>query len=281
MKLGNHLTKALSAALEAGRAILEVYETDFSVEYKSDKSPLTRADMKSHSIIKQYLTEDEDSFPLLSEEGRDIPFEERKQWENLWIIDPLDGTKEFVKRNGEFTVNIALVKKTRPVAGAIYSPVLDKLYFSGEDIGAYLVEQAYSRFTAFTGPKDEFFKGLHGIAEKLPGKNQQKDSETLYVVASRSHYSGETETFVNSLKNKYKQIKLISAGSSLKMCLVAEGKAHLYPRFAPTSEWDTAAGQAIVEAAGGKVIHHNSDKALVYNKENLLNPWFIVSTLKY
>lgn len=274
MKLSSYMTGAIMAALEAGKAILEVYETDFSVEYKADKSPLTLADMKSHSIIKQYLTGKPDSFPLLSEEGRNIPYEERRKWENLWIIDPLDGTKEFVKRNGEFTVNIALVENTKPVAGVIYSPVLDKLYFAQEGMGAYMVEEADSRFTALSGV-DEFFKKMPDFAVKLPWKNRQ-DRETLYVVASRSHYSGDTEEYVNSLKNKYKKIELISAGSSLKMCLVAEGKAQLYPRFAPTSEWDTAAGQAIVEAAGGKVVRHDSDEPLVYNKEDLLNPWFIV-----
>ncbi|MBN2534985.1 MAG: 3'(2'),5'-bisphosphate nucleotidase CysQ [Spirochaetales bacterium] len=274
------MTMAIIAAMEAGKAILEVYETDFSVEYKEDKSPLTMADMISHKIIKKFLANDKDSFPLLSEEGRDIPYKERKNWEYFWIIDPLDGTKEFVKRNGEFTVNIALAKNIKPVAGVIFSPVHDNLYFGSEDSGAYLVEQAYSRF-ATSGTKEEFIKNIPVFAEKLPMKSRQEESETLYVVASRSHFSGDTENYVNSLKKKYRNIELISAGSSLKMCLVAEGRAQLYPRFAPTCEWDTAAGQAIVEAAGGKVIHYNSDNPLVYNKESLINPWFIAKARGY
>lgn len=276
MNINKCVSNAIAAAIEAGKAILQIYETDFSVEYKADKSPLTLADMKSHSIIKQFLTRGEGSFPFLSEEGRDIPFHERKKWDILWIVDPLDGTKEFVKRNGEFTVNIALVKGTKPIAGVIYSPVLDKLYFASEEIGAYMVADTCSHVDSLAEPHNKLLDDMMGYAEKLPLKNQQEKDETFYVVASRSHFSSETKEYVDSLKNQYSHIELISAGSSLKMCLVAEGKARLYPRFAPTMEWDTAAGHAIVEASGGSVVRYDSEKALVYNKEDLVNPWFIV-----
>jgi 3'(2'), 5'-bisphosphate nucleotidase len=275
MNIKNLLNTMITAALAAGKAILEVYETDFSVEYKADTSPLTLADKRAHGIIKEYLAGADEIFPLLSEEGRSIPYAERKEWDILWIVDPLDGTKEFVKRNGEFTVNIALIKEKKPVAGVIYSPVLDKLYCGSIDMGAYVITEA----AALSGSGKEVPSLLDTVlkqGEKLPLKTVPDDERTLIVVASRSHFSGETEEFVNSLKDSYDHIELISAGSSLKMCLVAEGNARIYPRFAPTMEWDTAAGQAIVESAGGKVIHHDSDQDLTYNKENLLNPWFIV-----
>jgi len=274
----NHIYKAVTASLEAGKAILDVYQTDFSVEYKADDSPLTQADKKAHSIIKRRLLECHPCYPILSEEGRDIPFSERRNWEILWIVDPLDGTKEFVKRNGEFTVNVALVKGKRPVAGVIFSPVLDKLYVALEEEGALRIDNAYSYWAATPGSEEEKIVRLFKKAKILPDEKQDRNkSDTLCVVASRSHFSGETEEFVDSLKEKYGKVEIVSAGSSLKMCLVAEGKAQLYPRFAPTMEWDTAAGQAVVEASGGKVVQHDSEYALEYNKEDLVNPWFIVS----
>ncbi|MBN2439753.1 MAG: 3'(2'),5'-bisphosphate nucleotidase CysQ [Spirochaetales bacterium] len=278
MDFDTYISATIIAALEAGKAIIKVYESDFSVEYKADSSPLTLADKQAHTIIKEYLTTGDDVFPVLSEEGRCIPFEERKNWEMLWIVDPLDGTKEFVNRNGEFTVNIALIQKTKPVLGVIYSPVLDKLYFGCKGKGAYVITEASNRFSSISGVKEIPIETIIEYAQKLPIKNKKGNNTTLTIIASRSHFSGETEEYVNSLKESYSNIELISAGSSLKMCLIAEGKAHIYPRFAPTMEWDTAAGQAIVEASGGRVVLHDSEEKLAYNKENLLNPWFIVKT---
>ncbi|WP_200798715.1 3'(2'),5'-bisphosphate nucleotidase CysQ [Bacillus tuaregi] len=252
------------AAYKAGKKILEIYHTDFQVEEKADASPLTLADRKSHEIIVEHLSRGYPSIPILSEEGLHLPYEERKKWNTLWIVDPLDGTKEFVNRNGQFTVNIALVQQQKPVLGVIYVPVKDVMYYSNH-LGAFKVNQ-YSTHQ-FTSEQD-----LLAVSVKISVGHEG----TYKVVASRSHLSPETEAFVEKLKNEYGEIELISAGSSLKFCLVAEGKANVYPRFAPTMEWDTAAGQAIVEAAGGAVIDSETKQPLQYNKEQLTNSWFIV-----
>ncbi|MCP4268980.1 MAG: 3'(2'),5'-bisphosphate nucleotidase CysQ [Candidatus Brocadiaceae bacterium] len=263
----------LLAAKRAGKAILEVYDSDFTVEQKDDKSPLTLADKKSNEIITEVLeqtkTVNNATVPILSEEGRDIPYDERRKWEYFWLVDPLDGTKEFIKKNGEFTVNIALIHENRPVLGIIYIPVKDIFYFAAINSGAYILENSEIITDALST------KELMDKSKKLPLNNN--NNSPLTIVGSRSHTSEEFTEYVNKLKEKYGNVEFISSGSSLKLCLVAEGKADIYPRFGPTMEWDTGAGQAIVEQAEGRVLEIQSNEPLSYNKSNLLNPFFIVS----
>ena len=237
-------------AKQAGIAILEIYEKDFSVNYKDDKSPLTEADIASHNIIINALKKY--GYPILSEEAANIPYTERAKWHYYWLVDPLDGTKEFVKRNGEFTVNIALLKDNKPVLGVIYVPVKNISFYAKQGEGAYKIDNG---------------------EQKLPIDYKRKK---FTVVASRSHFSDATKKYVEKLEKQYGEIELISAGSSLKFCLVAEGKADVYPRFAPTMEWDTAAAHAIVNEAGKKVLDWKTKEDIPYNKENLRNGWFIV-----
>lgn len=271
-----YLAKAILASIEAGKAILEVYHTDFSVVHKADNSPLTLADRKSHNIITGSLKEFD--IPVLSEEGKQIPVEERLTWDTLWIIDPLDGTKEFVKCTDEFTVNIALVKDGKPVLGVIYLPVKKTVYFAAQNMGAYKFDG--NRLDAWfygkdTDPEDvSLLNKLIDRSVKLP--LQSATDSPFIIIGSRSHGRQELEAFVEEKRREYDQIEFTSAGSSIKFCLVAEGSAHIYPRFGPTSEWDTAAGQAIVENAGGEVVDYHTGKPLVYNKKDILNPWFIV-----
>jgi 3'(2'), 5'-bisphosphate nucleotidase len=226
--------------------------------------------MRSHEVITGQLNgRQAGKLPILSEEGRDILYAERKAWEHYWLVDPLDGTKEFIKRNGEFTVNIALMHRDRPVMGVILVPVKDILYFAAEGTGAF-------RLSGTSALKSHLsFEELKGAAARLPLKTTA-EARTFTAIASRSHMSGETSSFLDELKTEHGGIEIVSAGSSLKFCLVAEGAADIYPRFAPTMEWDTAAGQAIVEQAGGSVLQYGTGEPLRYNKENLLNPWFIV-----
>ena len=252
------------AALFAGKAILEIYNSDFAVEQKEDKSPLTEADKQAHLAIADILSTTD--FPVLSEEGRDIPYEERKNWEYFWMVDPLDGTKEFVKRNGEFTVNIALIHQQQSIMGVIYVPVKDELYFGSQGIGSFKVND-------FSEKLGQAMENFMGSENKLPQRMDRKYT----IVGSRSHMSSETEKFIELKRQEQGEIDMISVGSSLKLCMVAEGKADDYPRFAPTMEWDTAAGQAIVEAMGGKVIDWNTKLSMKYNRENLLNNWFLVT----
>ena len=254
---------AITASINAGRAILEVYNSDnFDLEFKKDNSPLTLADRKAHNIIMEHLTET--GIPVLSEEGKDILFEERKNWKQFWLVDPLDGTKEFVKKNGEFTVNIALIENGKPVMGVIYVPVTDVLYYGEAGNGSFIVENALK------------YKSFHEIALSARRLPEGNNDETFKVVASRSHINAETEEFIGNLKAKHPNIEIVSKGSSLKLCLIAEGKADIYPRFGPTSEWDTGAGHAIILASGGKVVlAEDESKELIYNKENILNPYFI------
>lgn len=238
------------AAVEAGKEILKIYHSDeFDVELKGDNSPLTKADKKAHEVIVHALKET--GIPVLSEEGKDIPYDIRKDWEYFWMVDPLDGTKEFVKRNGEFTVNIALINKNRSILGVVYAPVLDELFFASESKGAYHVSR--------------------GSLIQLKCKEFAITDTELSIVASRSHLNDSTEKFLATLNNP----NIVSMGSSLKFLMIAEGKAHLYPRYAPTMEWDTAAAQIIVEESGGKVKQEGLDRSVVYNKEDLLNPYFI------
>ncbi len=268
---------AMGAAIQAGRAILDVYDSDFVVEHKADDSPLTLADRRSHQILVTRLSPT--SLPVLSEEGRDIPYAERRNWRTFWLLDPLDGTKEFVKRNGEFTVNIALIRDGQPVMGVIYVPVQDILYFGAIDKGAYKLVQAAGRIgtssEASVDP-EERLQAVCDASEQLPLRSAAPTRIT--VVGSRSHSTPEVQQIVADLKQQHGEVELISAGSSLKMCMVAEGRAHFYPRTGPTMEWDTAAGQAIAEAAGACLVVFDTEDPLRYNKENLRNPWFVVKS---
>lgn len=266
MKPETLLQIALSAAVEAGEAIMKIYthpDLDWEVERKADNSPLTLADRRSHAVIAQAL--DMTPYPLLSEEGCHEDYAVRKQWETLWICDPLDGTKEFIKRNGEFTVNIALVKGGVPVMGVIYVPMSRTLFWGH-------TEAFNGQIAAWRCEVDETGSLVEQTALPL-----NDDAERPYiVVASRSHLSPETEAFVAREREAHPGLELHSAGSSLKICLVAEGRADIYPRLAPTMEWDTAAGHAIALGAGCEVVKAEDGKPVVYNKENLLNPFFIV-----
>lgn len=255
------LRLAISASIEAGLEILNIYNAPFEIEYKADESPLTTADTAANKIIMKHLSQTD--IPVLSEEGRSIPYQERKNWTKLWIVDPLDGTKEFIKKNDEFTVNIALIQEGKPILGVIYAPVLDELYYGEQNLGAFKVSEASKRFSN---------NKLNGNAQRLPLPSIKTD---FGVVASRSHLSPETSAYIDEMKTT-RSVQIITKGSSLKLCMIAEGVADVYPRFAPTSEWDIAAGHAIVNAAGGKIVQAaNSEKELFYNKEDILNPNFI------
>jgi len=253
--------KLINAISKAGAAILDIYHSgDFGIEMKSDQSPLTLADKAAHDIIMEVLQDTEQ--PILSEEGATIPFEERKTWGDFWLMDPLDGTKEFIKKNDEFTINVAYIHRGRAYTGFVYAPVLEDFYIG-------INEQLAMKFKLKAG---EIIKELPSSCKVLKVKEAQ---EEITVVGSRSHFNEETEKYIEQLKKDYKKVDFISKGSSLKLVMVAEGSAHIYPRFGPTMEWDTAAAHAIVSAAGGKVITPEG-KALLYNKEDLLNPYFIV-----
>ena len=264
-KLEELLFAAVIASLKAGEEILKVYDSDFAVEHKDDKSPLTLADKNAHNAIAEALKEF--TIPLLSEEGKSIDYSERNQWEYFWMVDPLDGTKEFIKRNGEFTVNIALIHNQKSILGVIYVPVTKTLYFAAENVGCY--KSNIQHPTSNIASLQELLKS----SSKLP---LATTNTKFTVVASRSHLSEETQMFIDGLKTAHKEVDFLSSGSSIKLCLVAEGSANVYPRFAPTMEWDTAAGQAICEIAGKQVLDYTTNQTLLYNKPNLLNNWFIV-----
>lgn len=271
----NILFTAIRAALQAGAEIMKVYtdpNADFEIEKKADNSPLTIADRKSHAIIAGWLADT--PYPILSEEGKKIPTEERQSWNELWVVDPLDGTKEFIKRNGEFTVNIAYVKNGAPEAGVIYIPVKEELFFADTEKGTYKLSNEDGLLTRINENKEQgcTLETLIEKAQKLPYPTPH---EGFMIVASRSHLNAETEEYIERMKKEHAKVETVSKGSSLKLCLIAEGVADVYPRFAPTMEWDTAAGHAIIRAAGKEVYQANTDKPLVYNKEDLLNPWFI------
>ena len=259
---------AVRAALAAGKKIMGVYtdpSADFEIERKADNSPLTIADRKAHEVIADELKDT--PYPLLSEEGKKMPYEVRQEWKEMWIVDPLDGTKEFIKRNGEFTVNIAYVKNGVPEAGVIYIPVKRELYVADTEWGAYKISNIDSADENTTIDK------LTESGKRLPLEDAVH--EGYVIVASRSHLNEETQAYIERMEAEHKLVKTQSAGSSLKLCLIAEGKADVYPRFAPTMEWDTAAGHAIIRAAGREVYHTDCKEPLQYNKEDLLNPWFI------
>ena len=245
------ISRVSEIARQAGSAIMGIYNGDFNVELKGDHSPLTCADKASHEVIVAGLQENFPEIPILSEEGQEIPFAQRTGWTRFWLVDPLDGTKEFIKRNGEFTVNIALVEGNKPIFGVVYVPAQDRLYCGVVGQGAFV---------------------QNGGDPTFPIQVRSEAPEAgLTVVMSRSHPSPELEDFLKDIK----VAEALPVGSSLKLCVVAEGKADLYPRLGPTMEWDTAAGQAVVESAGGKVVDL-AGQPLRYNKENLLNKYFVV-----
>jgi len=263
--MNKDLEVAIKASLEAGKVIMDVYNTPFDVEIKDDKSPLTEADKKANDVINSYLINTE--FPIISEENKQTDYEIRKTWNTHWVVDPVDGTKEFIKRNGEFTVNIALVTGGKPILGVIYVPVSKTLYVA--DV------TGKNAFKAELSSHDASLEEVMALATKLQPK--APESNPVQVVGSRSHMSQETLDFIDTIKAEGKEVEVVSKGSSLKFCLVAEGKADVYPRFAPTMEWDTAAGQAICNAVGVQVISKDTNASLLYNKENLLNSYFLVS----
>ncbi|TYA52222.1 3'(2'),5'-bisphosphate nucleotidase CysQ [Formosa maritima] len=243
-----YINQVIAVAKAAGKAILEIYNADdFGIEIKADESPLTLADKAAHRIIVEGLKDTR--LPVLSEEGKLIDFSKRQKWREFWMVDPVDGTKEFIKRNGEFTVNIALIRDNKPVFGVVYAPVLDKLYYGGEGLGAFMIEK-----------------------DKITILETNKNTTNIVrIVASRSHLNQDTQDFID----QFETTEIISMGSSLKFMLVAEGKADIYPRFAPTMEWDTAAAHAILVGLGIEVIEPKTKLPLHYNKLNLLNPYFM------
>jgi len=242
-------------AQRAGQEILTVYESDdFDVEAKGDGSPLTRADKLAHDTIVAGLQQLTPDIPVLSEESEGVTYEIRKDWESFWLVDPLDGTKEFIKRNGEFTVNIALIDNHMPAFGVVFAPVLGRVYCGGPGYGATLTDSAGQRMAL-------------KVSDYAHGK--------ATVVASRSHRGEAVDAFIAALTAREETPEVSSMGSSLKICLVAEGAADVYPRLGPTCEWDTAAAHAVVTGAGGQVTD-TSGTPLKYNKQNILNPWFLV-----
>ena len=256
------LDTAITAALLAGKEILKIYHSEnFNIQIKEDNSPLTIADKNSHNVIMSILNKTD--IPVLSEEGSSVSYEERKNWNQLWIVDPVDGTKEFIKRNGEFTVNIALLQDQKLALGVIFVPANGELYYSTRETGAFKVNVDLELINV---------DYIINRATKIPLKIEDK---IFTIVASRSHMSSETEMYIQKMRSIYGEVNIISKGSSLKMCMVAEGLADCYPRFAPTMEWDTAAGQAICEHAGFRVIDCKTNDSMRYNRENLLNNWFL------
>ena len=235
--------------LKAGEIIMEIYKKDFSIDYKDDKSPLTEADLKSNEFICNELNKLYPNIPIMSEENKQIPYEERKDWEYYFCVDPIDGTKEFIKKNGEFTINIALIKNNIPYLGVVYAPALNELYWA-DGVNSYKNNK------------------------KLPLFVNKNLKDKISVVASKSHLSAETQEFIDKLDSK--EIEQISKGSSLKLCMVTEGLADIYPRLASTMEWDTAAADAIVRCSGKMTYQYENDKPMLYNKIDLLNPWFVV-----
>ena len=244
-------------AKEAGSEVINIYQRDFDIEFKSDQSPLTEADSKSNDVIIKALRSLHPDISIISEENKKVPYSERSLWGQFWLIDPLDGTKEFIKKNGEFTINIALIRDGLPVLGVVYKPVDEILYVAEKNSGAFKTEK-------------------YGKISRISNNVHYSELEKIKVVASRSHLTAEVNEFIQDLENEGKIVEMISVGSSLKLCLVAEGSANVYPRFGPTMEWDTGAAQAVVMESGRSVLNYETSELLNYNKESLLNPCFTV-----
>ena len=263
--MNSNLQIAIDACLAAGTRIKEIYKQDFTVEFKEDNSPLTKADKMANEVINEFLSTTK--IPIISEENEQTSFEERRHWDQCWIVDPLDGTKEFVKKNGEFTVNIALVKEGKPQLGVIFAPILNVIYFAEVSEGK-----------AFKTSVSEEGGNWSDILKNSIEIKPDREINNIRVVVSRSHLNEETKIYLENLKlRENKEVEVVPQGSSLKFCLVAEGKADSYPRFGPTMEWDTAAGQAICEAVGLNCIFLETKEIITYNREKLLNGNFIVS----
>lgn len=246
----------VAIAIAAGDAIMEVYNRHFDVEVKDDKSPLTEADKKSNAVILEKLNALYPQIPFISEESKQTPYAERQHWSHLWLIDPLDGTKEFIKRNGEFTVNIALIEDGVPVLGVVHAPAKGTTYYGVKGEGA--------------------FKITDGVTAPISNNVHYSEKQKVIVVGSRSHLDERTEAFVQNLRNQGKEVEFSASGSSLKFCMVAEGVADVYPRFGPTMEWDTAAAHAVALYAGKNVLNAETRQPVVYNKQDLYSPFFIV-----
>ncbi|HEY0261706.1 MAG TPA: 3'(2'),5'-bisphosphate nucleotidase CysQ [Chitinophagales bacterium] len=249
------IEKIREIAEKAGEAIIQIYAQDISVEYKSDKSPVTLADQNANEIIVSSLQKHFPEIPIISEESPIVDFSERQNWQRLWLIDPLDGTKEFIKKNGEFTVNIALIENGEPIFGLIYAPALKEMYYGEKNVGS--------------------FKLVNGAWQKIERKKHYSEKGVVVVATSRSHQSYEVNTFIKRLLRNNVKVSTCEIGSSLKLCLVAESTADVYPRFGDTMEWDIAAGHAIITFAGGNVFEMGTKNPLRYNKESLKNPHFI------
>jgi 3'(2'), 5'-bisphosphate nucleotidase len=256
------LLDAIAAALAAGRTILRIYEEDFQVENKADNSPVTLADLEAQKVIFPFLNASR--LPVISEEAELPAFEVRKSWERFWLVDPLDGTKEFIHRNGEFTVNIALIRHGKPEMGIVLSPATDELYAGWVGQGIWHVTSA---------SRHEFLK-----MEDLAGFRLPIDvpvARPYTVAVSRSHSDADTESYLLRLRKEKGTLQVLPAGSSMKFCLVAAGKADEYPRFGPTREWDTAAGHAVMLAAGKDVLHMTAGTTLSYNQHDLRHGAFL------
>ncbi|MDO9254549.1 MAG: 3'(2'),5'-bisphosphate nucleotidase CysQ [Bacteroidales bacterium] len=266
---GELIGKVLRIAFIAGKAIMDIYQHPFEVEYKSDNSPVTIADETAHKIIAKGLSET--GLPILSEEGAQTSYEIRENWKEFWLVDPLDGTKEFIKKNGDFTVNIALISNMQPIFGVVYAPVPGFIYW-GSEFGSFRLNLNQISDIDF-----ENFPSLETLAEKLPCISRP---EGYLVLGSRSHMNSETESYISNLKIAHPDLSFISRGSSLKFCTLAEGGADVYPRFGPTMEWDTAAGHAVARFAGCSVNQFENGLVVEYNKHSLLNPNFIALSKK-
>lgn len=260
---------AYKAAQQASKAIMKVYDSEFDVQFKVDQSPLTLADLQSNTIISRVLSQS--GYPILSEENKEVSYEVRSSWDTFWMVDPLDGTKEFINKNGEFSINIALISNGFPIIGLLYIPVTNSIYFAIEKFGSYYLESDNTTIDSF----DELIKFSRSI------KHKTDSNQLIRVGTSRSHLSQETLDFVDSLVKKGKQCELIPSGSAQKFGFFAQGKLDIYPRLAPTMEWDTAAGQLIAEEAGGEVITLPHSNRLSYNKLSLTNPHFIVHPIGF
>ena len=287
------LNMSVAAALKAGLVIMDVYRSnDYNIRGKADDSPVTSADIKADEVISSLLKIS--GLPVLSEEGRHVPYGIRKVWKRFWLIDPLDGTKEFINGTGEFTVNIALVVDRRPLAGVVYVPVKDILYAGIEGIGSFRFDKASELNITTSGSSpgetpnfltEEQVPGTNGCTENTSGSFSWPDmgvplpsiiKKSYGIVGSRSFRDDRTSRFIAEFSKRFHDTRIITRGSSLKLCMLAEGEADIYPRFTNISEWDTAAGHAIVLASGGSVVQAaNTDQQLIYNKEDFLNPWFI------
>ena len=260
MKFSNNLKIALKTSLLAGKQIIDIYFSDqFNSKLKKDNSPITDADRASHNTIVEELSKS--SIPILSEEGAEIDYSIRKKWSKFWLIDPLDGTKEFINKNGEFTVNIALIENQIPVLGVVYTPVTKELYFAEKDFGSFKIESIEKL-------EELILKQTINLSESGAPKDYT-------IVVSRSHLNKETKEYIAEKKQKFNELILKQYGSSLKICKVAEGKANCYPRLGPTMEWDTAAAHAVIKYSGKSIVNFNSKDELTYNKESLLNPFFV------